>query len=95
VLVLRSFLPYGDFVVSILVGASVDVVPMARNDFLAFPSFSSLHSLSAHIFARVSSVLIKIETAINVPLGLNLVKTCPGTVHMHGSLYQVGTTNLR
>jgi hypothetical protein len=44
-----------------------------------FPRFSfsflitSLNSLPAHIFVEVSSHLMKIETAINIPLGLPLI----------------------
>jgi hypothetical protein len=53
-------------------GASEDVVSQGRNDFLIFLSLSSLINLPCHLFAEVTSYLMKIETTINASLGLPL-----------------------
>jgi hypothetical protein len=68
----RSFLPIGDSLVSTRIGSRVDVVPCTRNGFLSFRSLSSLISMPCHHFAEVASHLMKIETAVNIPLGLPL-----------------------
>jgi hypothetical protein len=59
-------------VVSTRIGTSEDVVSCTRNDFLKFSSLSSLINMTCHLFAEVAFYLMKMETTINVPLGLPL-----------------------
>jgi hypothetical protein len=68
----RSFLPNGDFLVSSCIIPREDVVSQGRNSFLSFSSLPSFISLPCHLFAEVASHLLKIETTINVSLGLPL-----------------------
>jgi hypothetical protein len=66
----RSFLPNENPMVSTCVGTKEDVVPCRRNNFFDSASLSSLISRICHHFADVASHLMKMETTINVPLGL-------------------------
>jgi hypothetical protein len=68
----RSFLPNGDFLVSSCIIPREDAVSQGRNSFLSFSSLPSFISLPCHLFAEVASHLLKIETTINVSLGLPL-----------------------
>jgi hypothetical protein len=67
-----SFLPIGVFAVSWRLESSEDVLSPSRNDFYDFSSLSSFISCHVSIFAYVAPHLLKIETIINVPLGLPL-----------------------
>jgi hypothetical protein len=67
-----SFLPNGESLVSTHIGTSEDVVSCTRNDFLKFSSLSSLINMTCHLFGEVAFYLMKMETTINVPLGLPL-----------------------
>jgi hypothetical protein len=66
----RSFLPSGDFLVSSCIVPREEVVSQRRNHFLSFASLPLFISMPCHLFAEVVSHLLKIETTINVPLGL-------------------------
>jgi hypothetical protein len=57
-----------------------------RNGFYDFPSLSSLVNVLHSIFAEVAVELMKIETAVNAPLGLPLGHSQPrlyGRVQNH------------